>query len=150
MNRPRHHLQHLAVERRQKAVAIRRARTVWMDQIVVLPRTHDGEELLKRVAPLGPPRLVWRQVARVKMQQLSFAAKRTEIPAPTQVGRWIDLLRPGIWRRKKVGVSRPNVFGHWALAMTPVAVSLPVDNVAAQSNQPPVPSFVGEGNRRDR
>ena len=94
MNGPGHHLQQVPVERRQKACAIRSSRTVWMNLIVVFSCTQDGEELLKRVASCRPPGLVWGQVAGVKVEQFSFAAERTEVPAAAQVGGGIDLLGP--------------------------------------------------------
>jgi hypothetical protein len=88
VNGPGHHLKHFAIERRQKACAIgisgerSSGGTIWMNVgaaartvVVVLSRTHDREELLKRVASFGPPRLVWSQVLRVEMLKLSM---RTE------------------------------------------------------------------------
>src|SRR5580700_2170753 len=114
MNGPGHHLQHIPVERRQEAVAIGSSGTVWMNLIVVFSCTHDGEELLKRVASFGPPSLVWSQVAGVKVGQLGCDSEGTEVPAAAQIGGWIDMLGPGvrtIGRRQEVGVSRAKVLG---------------------------------------
>src|SRR5579859_5558841 len=123
-----------------------------MNLIVVFSCTQYGEELLKRAPAFGPSGLVWSQVARIKVQQLSLAAEWTEVAAAAQIGGWIDNFGPGVWtmrRRQEIGVPRPNVLGLWTLAMTPVAVHLCIDNVAAQSNQSSIPSIEMEGNGCD-
>ena len=85
----------------------------------------------------GTPGLVRSQVAGVKVQQLAVAAERTEVAAATQIGGWIDNLGPRVWamgRSIEVGISRANVLGRRPPAMTPVAVHLCVDEVAAQAD----------------
>src|ERR1017187_8523673 len=115
-----------------------------MKMVVVFSCTQDGEELLKRAASFRTAGLVGSQVAGVKVQQFSFDTERTEVAAAAQVGGWIDDLGSGVWtigRRQEVGVPRANVLGGRTLAMTPVAVHLCVDDVAAQSDQSPISSF---------
>jgi hypothetical protein len=108
-------LKHFAIEWRQEACAIgisggrSSGGAIRMNVVVVLSRTHDGEELLKRVASFGPPRLVWSEVARVEMLQFSVRTEWTEIPASAKIGGWVDLLP--IERRQKVGVPRDNELG---------------------------------------
>ena len=86
------------------------------------------------------------------MSKLAVTTERTEVSAATQVGGGIDLLHSTEWtmgRRQKEGIPRAKVLGLRAPAMTPVAVCLGVDDVAAQSNQPFIPSFKIERHWRD-
>ena len=86
------------------------------------------------------------------MGALALTAERTEVSAAAQVSGGIDLLHPTEWtmgRRQKIGIPRTEVLGLRAPTMTPVAVGLGVDDVAAQSNQSFIPSFKIERHRRD-
>lgn len=81
-----------------------------------------------------------------------MTTERTEIPAAAKICGWIDMLHPGKWamrRREEIGVSRAKVLSRWAPAVTPVAVGLSVDDVAAQADQSSISWVIGEGNRRD-
>lgn len=63
VNRPRHHLKHCSIERRQEAGAIGRSGAVWMNFVVIFSSSQNRKELLKGVSSFGPSGLVRGQVA---------------------------------------------------------------------------------------
>ena len=107
---------------------------------------YDLFELLKRVAPLRPPRLVRRQVARVQMRYAARPArKRTEILASRQVVRRVHRYLSAERRRKQIWISVTCIYNCGIEGVTPVAIPHCVDDITAQSDQRAILSLETQG-----
>src|SRR5260370_30007429 len=112
-----------------------------MEVIKVGAGPNDLNKLSKRAAPFRQPGFIRCQVARNNVRKIWRYLK---MPAATQVGRRVDRLRLA-----KVGVRAPAEFSWRTGAVAAIAVSLCVDNIAAQSHQRPVLSRHVQRHRRD-
>jgi hypothetical protein len=104
-----------------------------MEVIHVDACPYDLNKLFKCATPFRQPSFVRGQIARDDVWKWTWPGEGTKIPAPTQVGRRVNLSRLA-----KVWVAIRGEFGSRASAVATIAVALCVDNVAAQSHQVPV------------
>jgi hypothetical protein len=107
-----------------------------MEVIHVNARPDDLKKLFKCVAAFRPSAFVRCQVARDDVWKRTGTGERTKIPAATEVSR-----RVYHSRLTEIWVAARCVFSLRASAVTAIAVSLRIDNIAPQSHECPVFAF---------
>jgi hypothetical protein len=145
--RPRHDLKQAPVDfiawnGKVTVVGYRRG-AIQMELIIIMSRPKNVQEFRECVAALRKPRVVRRQIARYDIGTCAHdtmsdtGADRTKVISASEIAGKIDAC--GVLVEKRIaGII---VLGNWICRVASVAISLPVDDIAAYSHEIVVQPF---------